>query len=312
MRGADGMRSRRQEFPWLFWMPGTDMVRLQLQVELAYTVLAPPGADFFFYIHAACTPLQQVPHEHLTVSPDTALWDIQSSNNVGQRCLRLRAQPGPLAVSYTATVEIAHHLSDPTLIAEVPVHQLPLDVLQYVYPSRYCQSDRLSNFAVGLFGHLPQGYARAQAICDWVRQHVMFRSNSSVGATSAVDTLVECVGVCRDFAHLMIALCRASNLPARFVTGTDYGADPALGPPDFHAYVEVYLGDRWYLFDPSGTAIPMGLMRLATGRDAADVAFATIFGSVISQPPRIQVRVEHDAQRGWTWPVQTPMAMSTG
>src|SRR5690606_5998030 len=136
--------------------------------------------------------------------------------------------------------------------------------------------------------------------------------NSSVGTTSAVDTLVERVGVCRDFAHLMIALCRASNLPARFVTGTDYGADPALGPPDFHAYVEVYLGGRWYLFDPSGTAIPMGLMRLATGRDAADVAFATIFGSVISEPPHIQVLVEHDAERGWTWPVQTPMAMSTG
>ena len=86
--------------------------------------------------------------------------------------------------------------------------------------------------------------------------------------------------MCRDFAHLMIALCRAVNIPARFATGTDYGADPALGPPDFHAYVEVYLGDRWYIFDPSGTAIPMGFVRFGTGRDAADVAFATIFGGV--------------------------------
>ena len=103
-----------------------------------------------------------------------------------------------------------------------------------------------------------------------------------------LDTLIEQVGVCRDFAHLLIALCRAVNIPARFATGTDYGADPALGPADFHAYVEVYLGDRWYIFDPSGTAIPMGFVRFGTGRDAADVAFATIFGAVKSDAPVIQ------------------------
>ena len=229
------------------------MIRLQLQLELAYTVL-PPGADFFFYIHAARTAHQVVPYENLTISQSGATWDVQQSQNVGQRCLRLHAQPGPLRVQYQATVEISHHLGDPLHIPEVPVHLLPLEVLHFIYPSRYCQSDRLSNYAVGLFGQLPQGYLRAQAICDWVRRHVTFRSNSSSGTTSAVDTLIERVGVCRDFAHLMIALCRAINLPARFVTGTDYGADPTLGPPDFHAYVEVYLGDRWYLFDPSGTA----------------------------------------------------------
>src|SRR5256885_910365 len=87
----------------------------------------------------------------------------------------------------------------------------------------------------------------------------------------------------------MIALCRAINIPASFTTGIDYGADPALGPTDFHAYVEVYLGDRWYLFDPSGTAIPMGFVRLGTGRDAADVPFATIFGTVTSSAPHIAI-----------------------
>lgn len=100
---------------------------------------------------------------------------------------------------------------------------------------------------------------------------------------------MEQVGVCRDFTHLMIALCRALNIPARMVTGTDYGADPNLGAPDFHAYVEVYLGDRWYLFDASGTGIPMGFIRLGTGRDAADVAFATIFGDVASMAPSVRV-----------------------
>ena len=120
---------------------------------------------------------------------------------------------------------------------------------------------------------MPMGYARVQAICNWVNRHVAFTSNTSNSMTSAVDTLVERVGVCRDFAHLMIALCRAINIPARFVTGTDYGCPAGYGPPDFHAYVEVYLANRWYIFDPTGLTIPMGLMRFGTGRDAADVAF---------------------------------------
>ena len=105
-----------------------------------------------------------------------------------------------------------------------------------------------------------------------------------------MDTLIERVGVCRDFTHLMIALCRALNIPARMTTGTDYGALAALGPSDFHAYVEVYLGNRWYLFDASGTGIPMGFMRFGTGRDAADVAFATIFGDVVGSAPTIAAR----------------------
>jgi transglutaminase-like putative cysteine protease len=140
---------------------------------------------------------------------------------------------------------------------------------------------------------------------------VAFLQNTSNANTSAIDTLVDRVGVCRDFAHLMISLCRALSIPARFVSGTDYGADPALGPPDFHAYVEVYLGDRWYLFDPSGTAIPMGLMRLGTGRDAADVAFATIFGSVRSEAPVIRTHAVVDTARGLLLPQPDGRAMST-
>jgi len=116
-------------------------------------------------------------------------------------------------------------------------------------------------------------------------------SNSS---SSAMDTLVEQTGVCRDFAHLMIALCRAVNIPARFVTGIDYGASATLGLPDFHAYVEVFLGDRWYSFDPTGITPPMGLVRIGTGRDAADVSFATLFGAVTSQAPIVSVSALDD------------------
>jgi transglutaminase-like putative cysteine protease len=127
-----------------------------------------------------------------------------------------------------------------------------------------------------------------------------------------VETFIEQAGVCRDLTHLMIALCRALNIPARFVTGTDYGADPALGPPDFHAYVEAYLGDRWYIFDASGTGIPMGFVRIGTGRDAADVAFATMFGGVKSlHAPLVRAVAVEDAQQGLERPRHGDFALST-
>ncbi|MFY3383679.1 transglutaminase-like domain-containing protein [Paracidovorax sp. MALMAid1276] len=283
---------------------------MELAIELAYQVDDPCGADFVFNIHAAHTASQTVSHERLHISQPVA-HQVQTDACTGTRYLRLRARPGPLTLTYAATVDIAHHRADSSAVPEVPVQELPLDVLRYIFPSRYCQSDRLLRLAASEFGHLPPGHARAQAICEWVRNHVTFASNTSDSTTSAVDTLIEKVGVCRDFAHLMIALCRASNLPARFATGTDYGADPALGPPDFHAYVEVYLGGRWYLFDPSGTAIPMGMMRFGTGRDAADVAFATIFGAVQSQPPVIRTTAIEDPTQGFVLPSHVSEALST-
>ncbi|MEY2897574.1 MAG: hypothetical protein RL669_1843, partial [Pseudomonadota bacterium] len=272
------------------------MVRIELQIELSYVVDA-QGADFVFNVHAAHTACQTVSAERLFLSQNIPS-RIDTDPATGNRYLRLRAQPGEFRLAYAATVDLAHHLADPATIAEVPVQHLPPEVLTYIYPSRYCQSDRLGRLAIGEFGGLAQGYGRVQAISDWVRRRVAFTPNSSNSNTSAVDTLIEQRGICRDFAHLMIALCRAVSIPARFVTGTDFGADPALGPPDFHAYVEAYLGDRWYLFDPSGTAISMGLVRLGTGRDAADVAFATIFGNVSSQPPWIRAWAVVDEANG--------------
>ncbi len=285
------------------------MIRIELNVELNYEVDA-QGADFVFNIHAAHTASQTVSAESLQLSqPLTPR--IHTDLATGNRYMRLRAQPGPLRVSYAATVDIVHYRADPASIAEVPVHQLPPETMGYIYPSRYCQSDRLLKLAHNEFGQLWQGYARVRAIRDWVTSHIAFTSNTSNANTSAVDTLIEQVGVCRDFAHLMIALCRACNIPARFATGTDYGADPQLGPPDFHAYVEVYLADRWYLFDPSGTAIPMGLVRFGTGRDAADVAFATIFGGVKSQAPMIHAWAVEDLARGAVLPHHCQEALST-
>lgn len=285
------------------------MIRIELQIELNYQIDF-QGADFVFNIHVAQTASQTVSGEVLSLSQPIEP-HIHVDPLTGNRYMRLRAEPGPLTVSYQATVDLVHHWADPSQLAEVPVHRLPPEVMGYIYPSRYCQSDRLIRLATREFGSMWQGHSRVQAIRDWVLSHVAFTSNSSNSSTSAVDTVIERAGICRDFAHLMIALCRAINIPARFVTGTDYGADPVLGPPDFHAYVEVYLGDRWYIFDPSGTAIPMGLVRLGTGRDAADVAFATIFGGVLSQAPFIRATAIDDPSRNMMLPQHCHEALST-
>lgn len=285
------------------------MVRLKFSIELNYHI-ALSGCDFIFNVHAAHTAQQKVVSEDLKIS-QPLVPDIYTDPLTKARFLRLKAFGGPLQLSYQATVDITHHSAAPDHIGEVWISNLPGDVLPYLYPSRYCQSDRLHKFAVREFGSLWQGYSRVQAIRDWVHSHVKFTQNSTTGNTSAVDTLVEQVGVCRDFAHLMIALCRAVNIPARFATGIDFGADPALGPTDFHAYVEAYLGDRWYLFDPSGTAIPMGFVRFATGRDAADAAFATIFGGVHASPPIINIEPIADDQGHVVVPVHTKLALST-
>lgn len=285
------------------------MVRLKLSIELDYAIANAP-CDFIFNIHLAHTRCQSVVDERLELSPALRT-EVFVDPPTGSRYLRLLAATGHLGLRYEATADITHHFAAPSSIAEVPVSQLPAQVLGYIYPSRYCQSDRLHNLAVREFGHLPRGYGRVLAIQAWVRSRVHFAQNTSNASTSAIDTLTDQVGVCRDFAHLMIALCRAVNIPARFVTGIDYGADPALGPTDFHAYVEVFLGDRWYLFDPSGTAIPMGFVRLGSGRDAADVAYATIFGAVTSRAPVISIQALHDAQQNWIEPHHCSDAIST-
>ena len=285
------------------------MVRLKFRIELKYEIADHPS-DFIFNVHAAQTRCQSLVMENFLVSQpvDVSLFTDPAHGN---RYARLRAHPGSLAVHYDAMVDVDHHIASPDSVEEVPIAQLPAEALAYIYPSRYCQSDRLHQFARAEFGALRPGYWRVRAIQDWVHRHTRFVSGSSNATTSAVDTLIEQVGVCRDFAHLMIALCRALNIPARFATGIDYGSDPAFGPTDFHAYVEAFLGGRWYLFDPSGMALPMGLIRLGTGRDAADVSFATIFGAVKASPPVIGIEGIEDAGKGINLPSACVDALST-
>ena len=285
------------------------MIRLTFTTELRYEIADQPG-DFVFNFHAARTPSQAVIEETLTVTPAQE-HRLDTDPVLGNRYLRLRGGPGPLAVRYDAVVDIDHHLASPALLEEVPIAQITPSVLPFIYPSRYCQSDRLLRFANREFGHLRPGYWRVQAIRDWVRQRTAFVPGTTNSTTSAADTMLEQVGVCRDFAHLMIALCRALNIPARFVTGIDYGAAAELGLPDFHAYVEVFLSDRWYAFDPTGLTAPMGLVRIGTGRDAADVSFATLFGAIRSFPPKISITALDDPANGYQLPKHSTQALST-
>ncbi|MDB5965412.1 MAG: transglutaminase family protein [Polaromonas sp.] len=285
------------------------MVRLEFSTELAYDVFS-PGCDFIFNVEAAHTRRQTVISESLDLSQDVPA-RAYTDPATHSRFLLLRANAGPFTLRYRAVVELDHDEAAPETLAEASPHELPGEVLPYLYPSRYCPSDRLLTAASQSFGGLPRGYSRAQAICEWVGEHVSFQSNTSNSNTSAVDTLVDRVGVCRDFAHLMIALCRASNLPARMASGMDYGADVALGPQDFHAYVEVFVGGRWCIFDPSGTAIPMGFARFGTGRDAADIAFATIFGAVSAAQPVIRVEAVPHGDGKLVVPQRVAHALST-
>jgi transglutaminase-like putative cysteine protease len=161
------------------------------------------------------------------------------------------------------------------------VGQLPSEVLRYTLPSRYCDSDKLMDFAWNNFGQIPHGLPRVQAICDWVHNNIEYRYLSGRADISASEIIQRRYGVCRDFAHTVISLCRAFNLPARYVTGhlPDIGFFDPGTPMDFHAYCEVYLGQEWITFDARFNVPRIGRVKVAHGADAVDGAFATIYGA---------------------------------
>ncbi len=284
------------------------MSRLDIGIELEYQVLEP--SEFIFKIHPASNARQRVMRSRIEIDP-AVRYVVEPCRNFGNQHLRLHAEPGQLNVRYSALVDLNPVLTSSAELQEQPIQELPVDVIPFLYPSRYCPSDRFFQIALQAFGELPKGYGRVQAICDWVRNRTRFQVGTTTPLNCAMDTFNNGVGVCRDFAHLMISLCRALNIPARYVTSIDYGADPQFGPPDFHACVEVWLSGRWYLFDATGMCPTTGLVRIATGRDANDVAFATIFGRVMWTMPKIKVAAIEDPALGLVAPAYTDMAVST-
>lgn len=248
------------------------MKRFHIDCELGYDVVQ--QSLFVFNIAIPSTPVQRVMAETLATTPAAVTEEFRDEPG-HNRFLRADVGPGPFVIRYQATVEIAAPEIDEQA-PETPLAKLPGPILTYVKPSRYCEVEAIYSFAIRTFGKLPSGYQRVRAICEWVKANVDYQLGSSTVNSSARDVLANRAGVCRDFAHLVIALCRALNIPARFVTAYTRYATP---PQDFHAVVEAYLGNRWHLFDPTGLASIADLVRLGTGRDALDVPFATFFGS---------------------------------
>jgi len=202
-------------------------------------------------------------------------------DSFGNYCSRFVAQPGTLRLHNTGLISDSG-LPDAVNwnAREVPVEYLPNDVLRYLLNSRYCEVDLMSDIAAQLFGGIAHGWGRVQAVCNWVHNNVTFGYQYARSTRTALDVFNERVGVCRDFQHLAVTLCRALNIPARYVTGYlgDIGVPAAPCPMDFSAWFEVYLEDRWWTFDARHNQPRIGRVLMAVGRDASDVAITTSFG----------------------------------
>lgn len=247
---------------------------MKYRVGVSLNYREPRISTFVLNVAAARTAYQRVEDEAFTITPDAVL-DSEVDAATGTRYHRFVATQDEVSVRYRATVVSSPRIDDPTTLRAASPDKLPLHLLPYLLPSRYCQSDQLMRLAYREFGRYLPGHAQVQAICDWIYENVDYLVGTTGPMTSAFDTATARAGVCRDFAHLGIAFCRAVNIPARFVSGYAYG----LQPPDFHAMFEAWLGGRWYLFDPTRQIAAAGMLRIGTGRDAGDVSFAFIFGA---------------------------------
>jgi len=221
-----------------------------------------------------------VTQERLSFGIAVPSYEFQDSH--GNITYRSMLMPGRNEIRHDALVAVSSLQDSREMTGPMqPIGQLAPELLRYTLPSRYCDSDKLMNFAWNQFGQVAQGLPRVQAICDWVHQNIEYRFMSGRSDLSASEVIERRYGVCRDFAHAAIALCRCFNLPARYVTGhlPDIGYVDPGSPMDFHAYSEVYLGNEWLTFDARYNVPRIGRVKVAHGSDAVDGAFATIYGA---------------------------------
>lgn len=240
-----------------------------VKADLTYDFAGP--AETMLLLEAARTPDQAVHSESLVITPEVPIARLDDSVTGERRAVFLAE--GRCRIVYDAVVEVLARDANLRGAAAVSVRDLPAETVRYLMGSRYCPSDRFERFVDRQFGGL-QGGDKVQAILDWIGAHFDYEIGVSDALTTAMDTFVDRAGVCRDFAHLTIALCRAADIPARAVSAYAW----KLRPADLHAVAEVYVGGRWRLVDATCKAPIDGLVRVATGRDAADIAFMTIFG----------------------------------
>ena len=250
-------------------------------IRVGYDIIfehpAPTPIITMLYLHPACrTSIRR--GDYLLVEPPVSVGEY--TDVFGNRCGRLVAPAGPIRFWNDAVVEDDGQPDRQNLAAEQhEIHGLPNETLTFLMPSRYCEVDRMVDLAWQLFSTVPKGWAQVQAICDFVHRHITFDYMQASKTRTAYETYQERVGVCRDFTHLAIALCRCLNIPARYCTGYlgDIGV-PVTGPMDFSAWFEAYLSGCWYTFDPRNNIPRIGRVLMAHGHDAADVALLTSFG----------------------------------
>jgi transglutaminase-like putative cysteine protease len=257
-----------------------ELVRIRVGCEFQFDAVLPVPAVVL--LRAGQDDGVTVERETWRVQPNASFSDLVDV--YGNRARRVVIGAGKANLRYDAEVTMSAALDEVSPhAAQHRVEDLPGEILIYTLASRFCLSDMLSDAAMNLFGTTPLGWERVQAVCDWVHDNVRFDYTASSPATTSVDVFQAKVGVCRDFAHLAISFCRALNIPARYVFGylPDIDVTPPPEPMDFCAWMEVYLGGRWWTFDPRNNARRIGRVVIARGRDAMDVAMVTSYGTLL-------------------------------
>lgn len=250
---------------------------IDLYINLTYAMAEP--TDILLQVEAAAIPEQRIEWARIEASKCEHFVRVAALDGIGDR-IWLRTN-GQLSIDYRARMTVLRDLTDFATLPQMALHLLPGDTVQYLLDSHYCPATKFHSFVDTEFGQL-QGGARLAAMRDWIAEHFTYQSGVSDGSTSALDSFVTRHGVCRDYAHVMIVLARASSIPARFASV--YAPD--VSPPDFHAVAEVFLanpsgeGGAWHLIDPTGMATSADMVKIGVGRDALDVAFLTAFGPV--------------------------------
>ncbi len=252
---------------------------MQLDISVQLDLVLPEPTDFLLQIEAAPLPEQQLISAHIDLSPTLHFARVPGQDEIGDR-IWLRAE-GRFAIRYRGRMGIERHLAEVASLAALPPHRLPGETVQYLMDSRYCPADSFQSFVNAEFGAL-QGGTRIMAMRDWIAANFTYAPGSSHSATTALESFVERRGVCRDYAHVLITLARASAIPARYASV--YA--PGVTPQDFHAVAEIFLADpegpggRWHLVDATGMAEAGEMAKIGIGRDAADVSFLSSYGPV--------------------------------
>jgi transglutaminase-like putative cysteine protease len=271
-------------------------MQLRIGYELSYDCPQPTPIIFLLHIHFSRVPDIVIP-DFLRTDPPLPIHAYRDT--FGNWCSRIVAPVGRTRIFADALI---NDTGEPDVVArgaaQTPVEMLPEETIPFLLGSRYCETDRLSPIAWQMFGSAPTGWGRVQAICDFVHDYATFGYAHARPTRTAWEVYGERVGVCRDFAHLAVALCRCMNIPARYCTGYlgDVGVPLVDAPMDFSGWFEAYLGDSWYTFDARHNTPRIGRVLIARGRDAADVAISTAFGPNVLSGFRV-----------WTFEVTAPL-----